>query len=127
MPVRVHGFAEMNRALRRAERDIRVETRAELRNVAEPIRTDAEKLAVENIRRIGPKWSRMRTGMTTNVVYVAPRERGVKRKGDFRRRRPNLAGLMMDRAMQPALERHEHEIDEQFGHALNRITNRFGQ
>jgi hypothetical protein len=45
----------------------------------------------------------MRVGVTQRLVYVAPKERGVKGRGDLQRRRPKFADLMQARAMQPAL------------------------
>lgn len=123
--VRVRGLADLNRALRRADRDTRLGIRKELRDVAEPVRADAERLAVSNITRIGPKWSRMRVGVTTNLVYVAPRQRGVSARGLAHRKRKNLAGLMMDRAMQPALDRHASEIANRLDRTLDRVANTF--
>jgi hypothetical protein len=63
-----------------------------LRAAAEPVRADAERLAVETIPRIGVPWSRMRIGVTTTSVYLAPRQRGAKLP---KRRRPNLAALLL--------------------------------
>lgn len=80
-----------------------------LRELAEPIRADAESLALSSITRIGISWSRMRTGVTRRVVYVAPKQRGVK-SATNPRRRPNLATLLEQRAMTPALERHEPNL-----------------
>lgn len=107
--VRVRGLRELNRAFARADRKLRLEKNDALRRAAEPVRDEAEQLAATEISRIGIPWSRMRVGVTTKVVYVAPRERGQKRGS---RKRPNLAGLLMGRAMQPALDRNrEHVID----------------
>jgi hypothetical protein len=55
----------------------------------------------------------MRVGVTQTSVYVAPRHRGTR---DGRRRRPNLAGLLLQRSMLPALTRNQprvvREVDE---------------
>jgi hypothetical protein len=67
----------------------------------------------------------MRTGITRKVVYVAPRQRGVKTRGADPRRRPNLAQLLLDRAMEPALDRHEHEIVEAFDRLLDKMADDF--
>lgn len=125
--VRVRGLVELNRALRRTEKDVRLGIRKELRSVAEPIRSDAETLASSSIRNIGPNWSRMRVGLTVDTIYVAPRERGVKRRGEQRRRRPNMADLLMNRAMQPALERHKDDIERDFGRMLDRVADNFSR
>lgn len=122
--IRVDGLAETNRALRRTDRDVRLGVRKELRDVAEPVRRSAEQLASSEIRNAGTDWSRMRTGIRTDSVYVAPRKRGLK-KGP--RKRPNLAPLLMDKAMQPALDRHTPEIEREFGQMLDRVANNFSR
>lgn len=123
--VNVRGLRELNRALARTSKDVRAGVRREERTVAEPIRATAEELAASQIRRIGPDWSRMRTGVTSTLIYVAPRERGVSRNADLARRRPNLAGLLMNRAMQPALDLHGHAIEQRFDDMLAGVCNRF--
>jgi hypothetical protein len=103
----VEGLADLNRAFALADAKVRREFRNELREVAEPVRVDAESLATVAIPRIGIPWSRMRIGVTRNTVYVAPRQRGSRVPP---RRRPNLAALLRDRAMVPAVERNEDNI-----------------
>lgn len=120
----VRGLADCNRALRKVDRDVRLGFRKELRGVAEPVRADAESLAASEIRNIGPDWSRMRVGQTTDVVYVAPRKRGIKRGA---KKRPNLAPLLMDKAMQPALEHNAHLIEDRFGVFVDRVADTFGE
>jgi hypothetical protein len=114
--VRVKGLRELQRAFSVADKKLAKELRSRLRDVAEPVRADAERLAVQEIRNIGIPWSRMRVGITRSLVYVAPVERGVKSKGRASRRRPNLADLLMGRAMSPALEANEgrvlHELED---------------
>lgn len=92
----------------RADRDVKREFKKTLKAVAEPVRSRAETLARDNIRNIGDRWSGMRIGATQTVVYVAPKQRGGK-GGPLAR--PNLAALLMDRAMQPALDENESVIE----------------
>jgi len=125
--VSVRGLAELNRALRRTDREVRLGVRSELREVAEPVRSQAEALAGSEIRRIGPVWQRMRVGVTTNLVYVATKQRGVSGRGRGGRRRPNLAPLLMDRAMQPALDRNAGQIERDLGRTLDRIADNFSR
>jgi hypothetical protein len=103
--IKVYGDAELVAAFRGLSRDVRTELRPTLRAAAEPVRSDAETLAVEEIRNIGGRWSRMRIGVTATAVYVAPRS---KRSGGSPR--PNLAGLLMHRAMQPALDQNRDQV-----------------
>lgn len=114
------GQRELLRAFNAAGKDARKEIRDELRGVAEPIRADAEQLAEETIPRIGPRWSRMRIGVTTKLVYVAPMERGV-RHFDDPRARPKFADLLMGRAMEPALERNRDRAAQAVEAALDHL------
>jgi hypothetical protein len=116
----LRGQRELIRAFTLAGKETSREIRSELRGVAEPIRADAEQLAAETIPRIGPKWSRMRVGVTTRLVYVAPRQRGV-RNFDDPRARPKFADLVMGRAMEPALERNRVRAEAAVEEALARI------
>lgn len=126
MPVYVRGMAELQRALTVADRDVRLGVRREMRETAEPVRRDAETLAGMRIRNIGPRWDAMRVGVTQRSVYVAPRQRAVRR-GDHPAKRPNLAGLLMSRAMQPALERNEPQVRRAFDEMLGQMAARFNR
>lgn len=115
----VEGLAGLQRAFAFAERDIRLDLRASLREAAEPVRADSETLAVQRITNIGVPWSRMRVGVTRTLVYVAPRERGTKGRGNQRFRRPNLRDLLLDRAMNPALDQNQSQIETRVVNMLN--------
>lgn len=115
--IRVEGLRELNRAFARADRVLNAELKDGLRDAADPVRADAEALAVSGIPRIGLPWSRMRVGVTQKLVYVAPKERGRKRG----RRRPNLAGLLTERAMVPALEQNTAEVERRVGRVLDTV------
>jgi len=121
--IEVKGFREMRRNLAKADKDVAKELRTTLRKAAEPVRRDAESNAAREITNIGPVWGRMRTGVTQHEVYVAPRQRG--RRGKLRR--PNLAGLLMDRAMQPALDAHAKEIESEVGDMLDTLVKRWAR
>jgi len=119
--VRVQGLKELQRDLKKMRSDLGKELKAELRSVAEPVRQTAEQLAVANLPNIGPAWSRMRIGITTSVVYVAPRTR--RKAGSPR---PNLAQLLMDKSMQPALDQHEAGIESALEVMLDRLGEKSG-
>ena len=121
--IRVHGLREMSLAFSKADKDLKKNLRSTLREVAEPVRSDAEALASSQITNIGDRWSQMRTGVTSKVVYVAPRQRG--RRGGHRR--PNLANLLMDRAMAPALEANAGEIEDACEDMLDKIARDWGR
>src|SRR4029077_1350261 len=98
-------------------RDTSKAFRANERRIAEPVRSDAQTFAAGRIRNIGAQWPRMRTGVTRSLVYVAPRQKGTHGRGP--KRRPNLANLLMDRAMEPALQRNEARIERELERLLD--------
>jgi len=129
VPVVVTGLRELNRAFQNTDRDTRLGWRAEMRQVAEPVRRDAEQRAISAIPRMpwSPRWARMRVGVTRQMVYVAPRQRGVRwnKKNPgyrFEQRRPNLGNLLMDRALIPAGEAHEHQTEMQLERLMDRVA-----
>ena len=119
--VRVEGLREVNRALSRLNKNAAKAVRDELKAAGEPVRREAESMAVAHIRRIGPEWSKVRLGATSRDVYIAPRRR--RGRGSSR---PNLAILLMERAFKPAARLHEREIVMRVGQALDRLIGRAG-
>lgn len=113
--LRVDGLAELQRAFKVADKSLERELRAGLRRAAEPVRVDAEALAASSIRRITLPWSRMRVGVTTRSVYVAPRQKGARHGA---RRRSSFAGLLLDRSMLPALRRNEPRVAAELDNVL---------
>lgn len=89
-----------------------------LKTAGEPVRLDAQALAVQNIPRVGFPWSRMRLGIKRNYVYVAPVERGVKSRTLTSRRRPRFKTKLLDEAMAPALERNSERAAQEFEDAV---------
>ena len=122
--VAVTNWRELNAAFAKSERATRLGVRAAQREIAQPIRLDAESLATQTISRVGLRWSRMRIGVTRTLIYVAPRQRGARGR-DNPRRRPNLGTLLMERAMEPALERHRPGLERNVEQLLDRIADDF--
>lgn len=118
----LQGFTELQRSFAVAGGTVARDFRRELREAAEPVRADAEQLAVAGIPRIGLPWARMRVGVTSRSVYVAPRQRGVTSRARVRARRPNLASLLLGRAMEPALDRNIGEVEEKMESLLGRMA-----
>ena len=122
--VQVRGLFDLNRELLAASRGVRVGTRKALLDLAAPVRSDASSLARVTIPRIGLAWSQMRVGATVDTVYVAPVQRG-RRSG--RRKRPNLAPLLLGRAMVPALNRNRQGIEQGLQRVLDDVANQFNR
>jgi hypothetical protein len=119
--LRVEGLRDLQRAFGRVDKGLARDLKRVLREAAEPVRTDAEQLATANIPRIGIPWSRMRVGVTQRAVYLAPRQRGAASRRNARLRRPNLANLLLDRAMTPALDRNVGWVEESVGSLLDEV------
>ena len=119
------GLHELQAALAKADRETRLGVRGGLRKIAEPVQRGAEQLAMSAIPNMSrsPRWSRMRIGVTRDLVYVSPRERGLRGRSSLRR--PNLGTLLMDRAMQPALDAHTGEIVARFEALLDHVADDF--
>lgn len=117
--LRVEGLADLQRAFKAADARMHLDLRNRLADVAEPVRADAERMAVAGIPRIGLPWSRMRVGITTNSVYVAPKRRGSRIPS---RKRPNLAGLLLRRSMEPALKENEERVERGFERLLDDVA-----
>jgi hypothetical protein len=109
--VRVKGLRELNRAFSKMSKETKKELRGELQRAAEPVRRGAE----ENTRILGPAWSRMRVGVKTSAVYVAP---AARRKGGSPR--PN-AGVILLRGMDEALEDKRGEVLGEVDKMLGRL------
>ena len=117
--IHVEGLPETQRAFKELDKDLSRELRATLKQAAEPVRATAQSMARSNTSEIGEDWSEMRTGVTAHLVYVAPARRG--RNPNPMLRRPNLAGLLMDRAMSPALKVHLNDIERDVGKKLDHL------
>jgi hypothetical protein len=123
VPLVVKGYRELLRADARATKETKLGVRRELREVAEPVRRDAQSLALSEIRNmpVTPAWAVMRVGITRRAVYVAPKQKGSRGRGP--NRRPNLANLLMDRAMARALAQDSGQVQAGFEHLLDHIGN----
>lgn len=103
--VEIRGLRELNRAMAVCAAEVRKGMQAELKKAGEPVRSAAQELAMGNIRNMTPRWSEMKVGATSKVVYVAPEAR---RRGGSRR--PNLAVLLLTKALEPAADAKQEEV-----------------
>lgn len=141
--VTVRGLSDLNRAFAQADATMRLEFKKELKDAVEIVRRDATKNAVSNIRNITPQrrrvrmkagrkrlgktvdWSEMRIGVTYDSVYVAPKQRGITRRGGDPRKRPNLAPLLANE-MEAALDQNRERIVRQVDGLLDEIERKWG-
>lgn len=125
MAVAVEGMSSLLRAFAAADKALERDLKDALEEAAAPVSRDARSLSAGRIRNLeaGDPWSVFRIGSTRSVVYVAPRERGTTARGDQRKRRRNLGNLLMDRAMQPALERNRGAVERRVEQMLGEVAN----
>jgi hypothetical protein len=116
--VEVVGLAELRRAFQVAGNGLARDLNDALKAAGEPVRQDAQTLAVSNISRIGIPWSRMRLGIQRHSVYVAPVERGTKSRTLTGKRRPRFKTKLLDEAMAPALARNSDRVAQEFEDAV---------
>ena len=102
----VTGLADLQRNIARSGPEVAKAMRLGLREAADPVSKTAQALSLKNIRHMprSPGWAENRIGVTRNAVYIVPKKRGIRGRGDDPRHRPNLVELMMSRAYTPALE-----------------------
>lgn len=122
----MEGLGSLQRAFSVIDRDVASDLRGTLRRAAEPVKVDAEALAASRIRRIGTPWARMRVGVTRTSVYVAPAQRGRRSRGN-QRRRPNFAGLLLNRALLPALHQNEAKVAAKVELMLADLAGKWGR
>jgi hypothetical protein len=129
--IRIEGLRELERAFRLYGRGLEKGLREAMEAGAEVVRPDAETLALSEIRRMTLPWSRMRVGVSRRVAYVAPVERGRNTKrgriAKDRYSRPNLKPLLLDRALEPALEQNVPRVEREFSDALDDLARRWSR
>jgi len=125
--IRVHGLKELTRAFKAMPDQVVEEFVWELEEAANPVKMEAQSLAVSEIRNMPPTpfYADMRIGVAKSqgLVYMVPAWRSSKGAG---RRRPNLADLLMDRAMDPAAEHNENKVIDKIEDMLDRIADSHG-
>lgn len=115
--IRVEGLRELTRAFKAISKDLDKEVVDGLKDAAEPVKRDAEALAMGRITNMTTHWSQMRIGVSRakGLVFMVPLAR---RAGG--RPRPNLSPLMLERAMDPAVNKNSaqiiHKVDAVIGH-----------
>jgi hypothetical protein len=111
----VNGYQNVVRSFARVSKSASRNLNKRLKEAAEPVRETAQEFGPSRIRNLhfGDDWSRVRTGATQRVVYIAPVERG--RNKNPKKKRPNFKNLMLDRAYEPALDLNRTEVLDRLG------------
>lgn len=114
MALAIEGLRELRLAFKVAGVGMEKDLDAGLRSAAEPVKSEAQALAVSQIPNMGPPasglpWSSMRIGIARNSVYVAPANRSTR----GRRRRRNLFDLLLGRSLEPALDANVSRVEQE--------------
>lgn len=123
--IQIAGLAEMERAFKKLDPALGRELNVELRKAAEPVATTAREMALEDIRNMhrSEPWAEQRTGSLVGIIYIAPKKRGTKVRS---KKRPNLAPLLLLRAMEPALAANETLVEARGEQAIGRAITAAG-
>ena len=116
------NIQDLNRAFEQAGEQFRKDRDRALRQLAVPVDRDAETFARARIRNVGRTWSETRIGVLTNSVYIAPVKRGTRVHS---LKRPKFAGLLMGKAMRPALNANKERVTSEFDSLLDKMVRRF--
>lgn len=108
--VRVENLDGLMRAFKMVSREEPKQLRKGIRDAAQPVKLAAEGKAVSSIRRMSrsPQWAVMRLGYARNLVYMVPKQKGVRGRGPRARR--NFSQLLLNRAMIPAAEQNRAAV-----------------
>jgi hypothetical protein len=123
--IRVQGLRQMNAAFQKIDKDTAKRVNAGLKHAAEPVKTDAERLAFVDIKRGRIPWWGMRIGVTKAFVYVAPKQRN-KRRGDPRFKRPNLAQKLLDAEL-GGLRQNASKVEANVERTMTDLANEWGR
>ena len=127
----VNGLDEIQKRLAESGPAVEHATQTGLREAAEPVAKIAETYALTRIsgmHRGNPKdrpaWAVTRIGITRKFVYIVPKERGRKFRGE---RSPwrNLVPVDLEKAFEPALAAGEPIVRERVMTLLGEVTRAF--
>lgn len=121
--VRVRGLKELTRDFKKISKDLSKEITKDLKEAAEPVKAGAEPLALGQIRNMTPKWAEMKIAVSNakGTVIMVPASKRSVGSG-----RTNLKGLLLDRAMEPALEQNADKVKDNINDILGNIFDSHG-
>lgn len=121
--IEVEGLAEIQAALKELDVNLARSLKKELLDAGEPVGRTAKAFALSEIPKMTEPWSDFRVGSLTAIIYIAPKQRGTR---DPRKKRPNFAGLLFTRAMEPALAANESLVAGKVEQALDHVVRAAG-
>jgi hypothetical protein len=122
--IRIEGLRELERAFRLYGRGLEKGLREAMEAGAEVVRPDAQSLTRSVLKpAVNVDWSLMRVGVTRRVAYVAPVQRGNRsRRPSSRARGEKFKRRVIERALEPALDRNVSRVEREFDDALDDLA-----
>lgn len=122
----VKGLAELDRAFKKMDKDLRQDFVHELEEAADQPRELATRKILGELRNMPPTpfYAQQRVGVSAKTtVYIAPLWR--RGSGAPGRGRPNLSGAMRKR-MEAAVDESGGKVESAIGDMLDRMANEWG-
>lgn len=122
--VRITGLRELERAFKLYGRGLEKGLREAMEAGAEVVRPDAVSLTRSSLKpAVNVDWSLMRVGVARRIAYVAPVQRGNRsRRPSSRARGAKFKDLVIERALQPALDANVQKVEREFSDALDDLA-----
>ena len=115
--VRVEGLRELLRVTDQLPKQVRKDIRDQLRQVAEPVRREAQELF---LTRVSSNQRKTRYGVSVRKAGTISVEQRVKGKsGNPKLHRPGFTKLVWQRSLAPAVEHNEREVVAGFNRVLD--------
>ena len=128
--VKVEGIDMLVRRFDMVDARVKAGMRREILAASKPVAVFARNMALANIRNMdySPKWAVMKIGIerkSLTGVYMVPKSHqlGKNRMG---RSRPNLNPLLLDRAMEPAVDMMRPVVIASMDRMVKEEMHRFG-
>ena len=128
--INVKGLRETYRAFGNISDDVQGELRDGLEQAAKPVQALGERYALERIRNMprSPAWAEMKIGVSKReaLVFMAPATKGRAGRGRTKRKRKNLANLLLERSMEPAVEDNVERTERGLEDVIDKLSRREG-
>ncbi len=120
--VRVKGLKELTRDFKKISKDLDKKLTGELLDAVKPVKDTAEQKALTSISNMTSDWATMKTtvGRAKGQVLMFPASRGKRYS------RPNLANLLLERAMDPAVTENEDHVVQALDDLIGNLADRYG-
>ena len=121
--VRVEGLRELLRVTDQLPKEVRKEVRNQLRQVAEPVRADAQ---ARFLTRVSSSQRKTRYGISVRKAGTISVEQRVKGKSGLPQlRRPKFTALVRQRSLEPAVENNQREVVAGFNRVLDDLERKW--